>query len=128
MQMRTSSVVVAFLLLTALLAACSPGDQRAAAPAYLETGRQGIVRLIVVTADVARDADQLWPIAERLRGRDQAIQVMFWTDKALAPSQLPLTGAQLRTQVAQINVNGFSGLRELRPLNGHKFAAAKQPD
>ena len=126
MQMRTSSVVVAFLL-TALLAACSPGDQRAAAPAYLETGRQGIVRLIVVTADVARDADQLWRIAEHLRCRDQAIQVMFWIDKVLAPSQLPTTDAQLRTQVAQINVNGFSGLRELVPKNGHKFAAAKRP-
>ena len=124
MQMRTSSVVAS--LLTALLAACS-GDQGPAAPPYTETGRQGIVRVVVVTPDVARDADQLWRIAEHLRGRDQAIQVMFWTDKAQAPSQPPPTTAQLRTQVAQINVNGFSGQRELRPLNGHYFAAAKQP-
>jgi hypothetical protein len=124
MQMRSSYVVVASLL-TALLAACS-GDQGPAAPPYTETSRQGIIRAVVVAPDVARDADQLWRIAEDLRGSAQAVQVMFWTDKAQAPAQLPPTIAQLRTQVAQISVNGFSGQRELRPLNGHSFAATKK--
>jgi hypothetical protein len=87
-----------------------------AAPAFEVVGQQGIVRFVVVSDPVSKQDDALWKIADDLR-RDtpnQAIQAMFWTDRRTAATGLPLSDEALRTQVAQINVNPVTSVRELR--------------
>ncbi len=81
-------------------------------PAYDVVGRQGIVRMVHISADVLLSDDALWAIAdELLSGR--AIQAMFWTDRSRTPTSLPMTTGQVESLRAQININEYSGLREL---------------
>jgi hypothetical protein len=87
-------------------------------PLHEVVGQQGIVRLVLVSSRIAEQDEALWQIADYLR-RDtpgQAVQVMFWTDKASAATGLPLTDRAVETQVAQVNINPASNHRELRRL------------
>ena len=76
-----------------------------------------MARLIVVTPDQAASDAELWAIAEEFHKKSLgAVQVMVWTSVADAGAGLPLTDRQLQTQVAQININTSTGLRELRRM------------
>ena len=99
-----------------VLVGCSSGN---AVPPHEVVGQQGIVRLIVISPELADQDEALWQIADDLR-RDtpnQAIQAMFWTNKADAATGLPLTDRALETQVAQIDINPVTSHRELTRPN-----------
>lgn len=101
------------LALATVVVALTSCDSQA--PAYEVVGQQGVVRLVVVASSVASRDDSLYAIADTLRQGtpNQTIQVMFWTDKTTAATSLPLSDRALQTQVAQININPSTGLRQL---------------
>lgn len=100
-----------------------PTTARTAAPQYHVAGQQGIVYFVVVTPDVAKSESNLWKIAEDLQreGARGAVQAMFWTSEADAPSSLPMNDRHMASQIAQININDRTRFRKFEPINGHRF-------
>jgi hypothetical protein len=110
------AAVVGVAAMLALLVRSEMRSSTPSLPTHLVVGEQGIVRFIVVPPTVAGDDSALWQIAERLRqdAPSQTIQAMFWVDRSVAPTRLPLDDKAMASQVAQVNINPNSGFRELR--------------
>lgn len=125
-------VLVSLLSVVTMMIVAMVGKQRlssqaviAPCPVFTEVHAQGIAYIIVVTPEVATSQRDLWVIAEELRDKYQpkngTIQVMFWTSRSTAAERLPMSDLAMITQVAQVNLNPLTGLRELVALNGHRF-------
>jgi hypothetical protein len=83
---------------------------------YDVVGREGVVRLVVVSPGTAEDDAALLRIADALRREipGETIQMLVWDDPALAATSVPVTGPALEAQRAQVNINPATNQREVR--------------
>jgi hypothetical protein len=106
-------IVLGLLGSLTLNAACGAGGS---APEFTETGRSGVTRMVVVRPDQLSDDAELWRVADHLQSEEDVdeLQVIFWTDEALAGRGVPMTYEQVDAEKAQINIDRAIGRRDLQ--------------
>ncbi len=113
-RLMAGLVVLGLVGSATLNVACGAGEP--SAPEFTETGRAGMTRMVVIRPDQLIDDTELWRIADHLQ--DEAgvneLQVIFWTDEALAGRGVPMTYEQVDAEKAQINIDIAIGRRDLQ--------------
>ncbi len=92
-----------------LLSSC--GSEQKQAHQFQRVGSQGRVQMIAV--DKGLSADDLKTVASKACPSSGWCKVMIWDSPDLAATRLPMTSAQLETQVADYTRNPSSGMNAL---------------
>lgn len=100
----------ATLLLLALLSAYLP-TVALAGDGWQLLGSQGIMYLVAVDKSEATNQDVYRFAVAHLCAGKSICQVLFWIAGTDAPRSLPMTDAQVASQVAHWQYNGDTGLR-----------------
>lgn len=82
-------------------------------PTYVEVGSQGKEHFIVIDSKYNTDKETLRSLSNTICGSQDVCIVIFWNDKSLAATVLPLTDEQVNAEVAWYNRNKNSGNDEL---------------
>ena len=104
----TRSVIVCGLLLT--IVGCGLPSN---VPPHEVIGTQAALRMVLVSTEVLADDEYLWAIADYLGRNERILRVMFWTDRLLTPSSMPMNPQQLESMRVLIGTNRNINLREL---------------
>jgi hypothetical protein len=80
---------------------------------FQRTGGQGKMHFVYVQKEPQVSKEQYLQVGDFICKEERVCIVMFWDDRTMIPSSLPMTDEQLNAKVAHYNLNKNSGMHRV---------------